>query len=105
MPDRLYMMALDVGFYRLDLALRHRNDVGTASAALAALAADDVVDIGAHQDILYRAASKMLLLHVYHLLKWDFFIRDIGAEGLVLLAARDGAGCLAEAARWRCRRP
>ena len=104
MPDRLYMVALDVGFYRLDLARRHRDDVGTASAALAALAADGVVGIWAHQDVLYRAASKMFSLHVCHLLKWDFFVWDIGAKGLVLLAARDGSRGLAEAARRWCRR-
>ena len=104
MPDRLYMMALDVGFYRLNLARRHWDDVSTASAALTAFAADGIVDIWAHQDILYRATSKMLLLHVYHLLKWDLLIWDIRAEGLVLLAARDGSRGLAEAARWRCRR-
>lgn len=104
MPDRLYMMALDVGFYRLDLALRYWDDVGTASAALAALAANGVISIGAHQDILYRATSKMLLLHIYHLLKWDLLIWDIRPEGLVLLAARYGTGRLAEAARRWCRR-
>ena len=67
MPDWLYMMALDVGFYRLNLARRHWDDVSTASAALTAFAADGIVDIWAHQDILYRATSKMLFLHVCHL--------------------------------------
>ena len=104
MPDRLYMMALDVGFYRLDLARRYWDNVGTASAALAALAADGVIDIRTHQNIFDCATSKMLSLHVCHSSKRDFFVRDIGAEGLVLLAARDGSRGLAEAARWRCRR-
>lgn len=107
MPDRLYTMALDVGFYRLGLARRYRYDVGAASATLAALAAYGMVDVWARQNIVNRATFKILLvnLHVSHSSKWYFFIRDCRAECLVLLAARDGSGCLAEAARRRCRRP
>ena len=97
MPDWLYTMALDVGFYYLDLALRYRDEVGTTGAALAALAVlCPVIRWRKHRfkDRAQLERVRLYIVRTYHPIVFFFHVSHLLAHQNGISSSGTGGRCM-----------